>query len=76
MTPRGGPEFPACLAASQQRHPKLAARGIYSRPEAPGVDRPIAGISMRHKEDEARLRDGGEVFESLYAYFKRKPRLC
>ena len=45
-----------------------------ARPEAPGVDRLLAGIAMRHKEDEARLRDGGEVFESLYEYFKRKRR--
>jgi hypothetical protein len=46
----------------------------FSRPDAPGVDRLIAGIAMRHKDDEARLRDGGEVFEALYEYFRRKGR--
>jgi len=46
----------------------------FSRPDAPGVDRLIAGIAMRHKDDEGRLRDGGEVFEALYEYFRRKGR--
>jgi hypothetical protein len=46
--------------------------GKFARPEAAGVDRLIAGIAMRHKEDEARLRDGATAFEALYEYFKRK----
>ena len=44
----------------------------FSRPEALGVDRLVAGIAMRHKEDEARLGDGAAAFEALYEYFKRK----
>jgi len=44
----------------------------FSRPEAPGMDRLIAGIAMRHKDDDARLRDGAAVLEALYEYFKRK----
>ena len=44
----------------------------FARPEAPGVDRLIAGIAMRHDGDEDRLRDGSAAFESLYEYFKRK----
>ena len=44
----------------------------FERPEAAGIDHLIAGMAMRHKEDDARLRDGGAVFESLYEYFKRK----
>ena len=44
----------------------------FARPEAIGVDRLIAGIAMRHKTDEARVQEGGGVFESLYEYFKRK----
>lgn len=46
--------------------------GKFARPEAPGVDRLLAGIAMRHKEDEARLAEGAAVFDSLYEYFKRK----
>jgi hypothetical protein len=44
----------------------------FARPEGPGIDRLIAGIAMRHKDDEDRLREGGAVFESLYEYFERK----
>jgi hypothetical protein len=44
----------------------------FARPEAAGLDRLIAGIALRHRDDEARLRDGGLVFEALYESFKRK----
>jgi hypothetical protein len=44
----------------------------FSRPEAPGMDRLVAGIAMRHKDDESRLREGAAVFEALYEYFRRK----
>ena len=44
----------------------------FGRPEAAGIDHVIAGIAMRHKDDEPRLRDGGAVFASLYEYFRRK----
>ena len=44
----------------------------FKRPEAAGVDHLIAGIAMRHQDDESRLQDGGAVFESLYEYFRRK----
>jgi len=46
----------------------------FSRPEALGIDHLIAGIAMRHQDDEARLSDGAAVFEGLYAFFKRKER--
>jgi hypothetical protein len=44
----------------------------FARPEAMGIDRLIAGIAMRHRGDEARLSEGGAVFDALYEYFKRK----
>jgi hypothetical protein len=44
----------------------------FSRPEAAGLDRLVAGIAMRHKDDESRIRDGEVVFEALYEYFRRK----
>jgi hypothetical protein len=46
--------------------------GRFGHPETPGLDHLIAGVAMRHKDDEARLRDGGAAFEGLYEYFKRK----
>jgi hypothetical protein len=47
----------------------------FARPDAAGIDRLIVGIAMRHQGDEARLEEGGGVFESLYEYFKGKGRL-
>jgi len=44
----------------------------FGRPEAPGVGLLLAGIAMRHPEDEARLREGAAIFESLYSAFKGK----
>jgi hypothetical protein len=44
----------------------------FGRPETPGLDHLVAGIAMRHPDDEARLRDGAAVFEALYEFFRRK----
>jgi hypothetical protein len=44
----------------------------FGRPEAPGIDRLIAGIAMSHRDDETRLARGAAVFEDLYGYFSRK----
>jgi hypothetical protein len=46
--------------------------GKFNHAETVGLDHLIAGIAMRHKEDEARLGDGAATFEALYEYFKRK----
>ena len=44
----------------------------FGRPEAPGIDRLVAGIVMAHREDEERLARGSAVFEDLYEYFRRR----
>lgn len=46
--------------------------GKFSREDALGIERLIAGICMVHRDDEARLSRGAAVFEDLYEYFKRK----
>jgi hypothetical protein len=46
--------------------------GKFNHAETEGLDHLIAGIAMRHKDDEARLRDGAAAFEALYEYFRRK----
>jgi hypothetical protein len=48
--------------------------GRFGHPETTGLDHLIAGVAMRHQDDEARLRDGGAAFEGLHEYFKRKRR--
>jgi hypothetical protein len=45
--------------------------GKFGRPETAGVDHLVAGIAMRHKDDESRLRDGAAAFEALYEYLRR-----
>lgn len=46
----------------------------FSREEASGIDRIIAGIALAHKEDEVRLLRGSAIFDDLYEYFRRKRR--
>jgi hypothetical protein len=46
--------------------------GRFNHPETSGLDHLIAGIAMRHKDDEGRLRDGAAALEALYEYFRRK----
>jgi hypothetical protein len=46
--------------------------GRFDHPETIGLDHLVAGIAMRHADDEARLRDGAAAFEALHEYFKRK----
>jgi hypothetical protein len=47
--------------------------GKFAREEAAGIGQLIAGIAMRHADDEARLRDGAAVLDSLYAFSMRRP---
>ena len=44
----------------------------FARPEAAGVERLLAGMALRQKEDPSRLAEGGSLFESLYEYFKKR----
>jgi len=46
--------------------------GKFKHPETTGVDHLIAGIALRHKDDDARIRDGSAAFEALYEYFRRQ----
>jgi hypothetical protein len=48
--------------------------GKFAREEAAGIGQLVAGVAMRHADDEARLREGAVLFDSLYAYSTRKPR--
>jgi len=44
----------------------------FGRAEAPGLERLLAGLSLRHPDDEARLAEGASLFDSLQESFKRK----
>ena len=44
----------------------------FGRPETQGIATLIAGIAMKHRDDEARLARASAVFEDLHEYFRRK----
>jgi len=46
--------------------------GKFGRSEASGIASLIAGIAQRHRDDETRMAQGGDVFEALYEHFSRK----
>jgi hypothetical protein len=45
----------------------------FSRQDALGFERLVAGIAMAHKQDEVRLERASAVLDDLYEYFRRKP---
>jgi hypothetical protein len=44
----------------------------FGRPEAPGIERLVAGLALANPEDEARLERGLVLFDELYRSFRRK----
>jgi len=46
--------------------------GKFGRSDADGVARLIAGLCLGHRDDEARLARGGDLFEDLYRVFSRR----
>jgi hypothetical protein len=62
----------ALAAVAQIVHDIDLKDGKFSRDEAAGIARLIAGIAMTSKDDDERLARGGAVFEDLYGYFSRK----
>jgi hypothetical protein len=69
---RFGLRDPALVRIGEIVHDVDLKDGRYGHPETPGLDHLIAGIAMRHGDDEARLSEGGAAFEALHEYFKRK----
>ena len=69
---RFGLEDPALARIGELVHDVDLKDGRFNHAETAGLDHLVAGIAMRHKDDEARLRDGAAAFEALYEYFRRK----
>jgi hypothetical protein len=46
----------------------------YARPERPGVERLLAGLTIAEGDDEARIARGSALFGDLYESFSRDPR--
>jgi hypothetical protein len=63
---------PALVRIGEIVHDIDLKDGRFGHPETIGLDHLIAGVAMRHGDDEARVREGGAAFEALHEYFKRK----
>lgn len=63
---------PALRAIAEIVHDIDLKDSKFSREEALGIDRLIAGAAMARKEDEERLERGIAIFDDLYEYFRRK----
>jgi hypothetical protein len=48
--------------------------GKFAQPETPGIERVIAGIALAQPDDDARVAAGAQLFDALYASFKRRKR--
>jgi hypothetical protein len=69
---RAGLDEPALRAIGEIVHDIDLKDGKYGRDETSGIKTLIAGVAMANAEDEARLEAGGAIFDSLYAYFRKK----
>jgi hypothetical protein len=69
---RFGADEPALRHLGEIVHDIDLKDGSFARPEAPGLERLIAGIVMRHVGDEARLKEASATFDSLFESFRRR----
>jgi hypothetical protein len=67
-----GADEPALRHLGEIVHDIDLKDGKFGRPEAPGLERLIAGIVMRHAGDEARLKEASATLDSLYESFRRR----
>ena len=63
---------PALVQLGEIVHDIDLKDGKFARPEAPGLERLIAGIVMRYAGDAARLKEASAFFDSLHESFRRK----
>ncbi len=69
---RFGIEDPALRAIAEIVHDIDLKDAKFGRPETAGIESLIAGLTLLHKTDEARLERGGAALSDLHAYFRRK----
>ena len=65
-------DVPGLRALAELVHDIDLKDGKFGRPETPGLAAQIAGLALLHRDDEARLARGAEIFEELLMYFARK----
>lgn len=67
-----GLEDPALGQIGEIVHDIDLKDGRFGRPETAGVERLVAGIALRHRDDRARLREASAIFDALYESLRRK----
>lgn len=63
---------PGLGAVAELIHDIDVKDGKFGRPETAGLAAQIAGLALLHREDEARLSRGAELFDELLTYFAKK----
>jgi hypothetical protein len=65
-------DAPGLRAVAELVHDIDLKDAKFGRPEVAGLAAQIAGLALLHRDDEARLARGSELFEELLAYFAKK----
>ena len=69
---RFGLDDPALAALGEIVHDIDFKERVFDREETAGVARLIDGLTVAHKADDDRLRDGAALFDALYASFAER----
>ena len=69
---RAGLSDSALQAIAEIVHDIDLKDGKFAREEASGIASLIAGIAVANESDEARIAEGGQIFDNLYQYFRKK----
>jgi hypothetical protein len=64
---------PALRQIAEMVHATDIDDGKFARPEAVGIDRVLKGWGRLGLSDEALLEKGGECFDALYEFLRKKP---
>ena len=66
-----GPSLPGLRAIAELVHDIDLKDAKFGRPEAAGLERMLAGVSLAHDRDEDRLERGNALLDDLYSSFER-----
>jgi hypothetical protein len=69
-----GLDEPPLRAVAEVIHDVDLKDGKYGRAETAGVEHLIAGLAAARADDDARVEQGGAIFDALHAYFAGQKR--
>ena len=74
LVQRFGIDDPAVISVGRVVHEIDVRDDKFAQPETPGIERIINGIALTQPSDQDRLAVGAQLFEALYASFKRRKK--